>query len=153
MAAKRKATPADAELILKLYDLRRETVMRQARQYIAVNFWPESTDDLIKLLSSFGSEENAYFRQVTGYWEMACALVSNGALDENLFFDTNGEMFFIFAKVRRFLKEFRQKMNAPEAMAQIEKLATGTPRARQRLEMMEKRIADFRARAKGAAQG
>ena len=151
MAAKRKASAADADLVLKLYDLRREAVMRKARQYMAVNFWPESTEDLITLLSSFGSEENAYFRQVTGYWEMAAALVLNGALDENLFFDTNGEMFFVFAKVRRFLKDFRQKMNAPEAMAQIEKLATNTPRARQRLEMMEKRITDFRARAKMAA--
>ena len=151
MAPKRKASPADADLILKLYDLRREAVMRQARQWIAVNFWPESTDDIIKLLSEFGSQENAYFRQVTGYWEMACALVLNGALDETLFFDTNGEMFFIFAKVRRYLKEFRQKMNAPEAMLRMEKIATSTPRARQRLELMEKRIADFRARAKAAA--
>jgi len=151
MAAKRKATAADADLVLKLYDLRREAVMRKARHFMAVNFWPESTNDLITLLSNFGSEENAYFRQVTGYWEMAAALVLNGALDENLFFDTNGEMFFVFAKVRRFLKEFRQKMNAPEAMVQIEKVATSTPRARQRLDMMEKRIADFRARAKTAA--
>jgi hypothetical protein len=151
MAPKRKATSADADLILKLYDLRREAVMRQARQWIAVNFWPESVEDIVSLLSQFGSQENAYFRQVTGYWEMACALVLNGALDEALFFDTSGEMFFIFAKVRRFLKEFREKMNAPEAMSLIEKVATSTPRARQRMEMMEKRIEMFRARSKAAA--
>ncbi|MBV9086477.1 MAG: hypothetical protein JOY79_03245 [Acidobacteriaceae bacterium] len=151
MPPKRKATAADADLILKLYDLRREAVMRQARQWVAVSFWPETIDDLVKVLSEFGSQENAYFRQVFGYWEMACALVLNGALDENLFFDTSGEMFFLFAKLRRFLKEFRQKMNAPEALLQIEKFATGTPRGRQRLEMMEKRIADLRARSKAAA--
>ena len=63
-----QATQADAELILKLYDLRRETVMREARNFI-FGFMPQTIDDVMAIISDFSAKENAYLRQVVGYWE------------------------------------------------------------------------------------
>ena len=83
------ATPthADAELILKLYEARREPEIRKARQWWTANFWPESADDIIKIASSIGSPENAWMRMVLGYWSMAGSFVTNGVLNEDLFFE------------------------------------------------------------------
>jgi hypothetical protein len=141
------ATHADAELILKLYDLRRESEMRKARNFL-FNFWPESTQEIANLFMSFGSQENAWIRQVGGYWEMAASLVNRGALNPDLFFDSNGEMFFIYAKFRPFLKELREQFEEPGIFANVEKLVNATLESRQRLERIEKRQAEFRARQK-----
>ncbi|MBV8208026.1 MAG: hypothetical protein JO041_14660 [Acidobacteria bacterium] len=143
------ATPADAEVILKLYDLRREARMRDARNWF-VTFDPKSFDDFVATVFNFGSNENAYFRQVTTYWETAASLVVNGALNEKLFFDTQGEMWFVFARLRPFLAQFREKMIAPEALRNVEKIATGTPEGLERLQRMEERfkiIAQLRTKA------
>src|SRR5437764_12443902 len=101
------ATPADAELILKLYDLRREPELRKARNWWLGTFWPNSVDDILKIGGAMGTQENAWMRQVGGYWEMAAALVLNGALNQELFLEgsVSGEMFFIFAKIKPFLPE------------------------------------------------
>jgi len=141
------ATHADAELILKLYDLRRESEMRKARNFI-FNFWPESTQDIINLFMNFTSQENAWMRQVVGYWEMAASLALRGALHQDLFFDNNGEMFFVYAKFRPFVKELREHFKEPNLFANVEKLANSTPESRERLERIEKRQAEFRARMK-----
>jgi len=111
----KKATAHDAHLILKLYDLRREGEMRKARHWLTAEFWPQSADEFIKVVNSFPSQENAWLRQVGGYWDMAASLVVHGALNEELFLQPGccGEMFFIFAKVHPFLKEFREKTNNP----------------------------------------
>lgn len=153
MPSKRKATATDADLILKLYDLRREVVMRQARNWFAVEFWPQSCADLVNVLSNFGSQENAYFRQVIGYWDMACSLVLRGALDEDLFFDNSNEMYFLLSKFYRFLGQFRKEMKAPDALVQIETVATRTPKAQQRLAQMEARTRDFVATRSAKAAG
>ena len=89
-----QATHHDAELILKLYDLRREPVMRDARNFV-VGFWPKSVDEILALTNAFGSKENAYLRQVYGYWEMVAALVVHGTLNALLVFDTCQEMYFV----------------------------------------------------------
>src|ERR1019366_408513 len=137
-----KATPHDAQVVLQLYDLRREAEMRKARNWFTVEFWPQSADELIKVASSFPSQENAWIRQVGGYWDMAASFVLHGALNEELFLQPgcSGEMFFIFAKVYPFLKEFREKMNNPDAYANIEKVATGSKTARKRLERISKNV-------------
>ena len=77
-------------------------------------------------------------RQVGGYWDMAASLVLHGALNEELFLQPgcSGEMFFFFAKICPFLKEFRQKTNNPDAFANIEKLATASKTARKRLDRL-----------------
>jgi hypothetical protein len=144
-----KATHHDAELVLKLYDLRRESVMRKARAFIA-GFNPQSADDVVKLVNSFGTEENAYFRQVLTFWEMAAALVTNGALHEGLFLDTCQELFFVFAKFQPFLAEIREKLGNPGFMGKTEHIATHTDVAQRKLEAMlarQKNMAQRRAEA------
>ena len=82
----KKVTHADAQLILQLYDLRREAEMRKARNWVATQFWPQSAADYIKVASAVGTPENAWLRQVTSYWDMVAAFVLHGALNEELFF-------------------------------------------------------------------
>jgi hypothetical protein len=152
----KKATPHDAQLILKLYDLRREPEMRKARNWLVTEFWPQSADDLIKVVNSFPSQENAWLRQVGSYWDMAAAFVLHGALDEELFLQPgcSGEMFFVFAKIHPFLKEFREKTNNPDAFANIEKVATSSKTARKRLERVSKNIENrIKTMAKPAKKG
>jgi hypothetical protein len=142
----KKATVQDAELILKLYDLRREAEMRKARHWLTAEFWPQSADEFIKVVNSFPSQENAWLRQVGGYWDMAASFVLQGALNEELFLQPgcSGEMFFIFAKIYPFLKEFRAKTNNADAFANIEKVATGSKVARKRLERVSKNLENRR---------
>src|SRR5665213_1393007 len=99
------ATATDAELILKLYELRTEATMRAARKFVA-GFNPASFEEFIALHRDAGSDRNAYWRQATSYWEMASALVLHGALDADLFLDTNGEPFFYYAKFTPFFEEY-----------------------------------------------
>jgi hypothetical protein len=133
----KNATSADAALILKLYNLRREPEMRKARNWFTSEFWPDSADDYIKIANSPASPENAWLRQVGSYWDMAAAFVLHGALNEDLFVQPgcSGEMFFIFGKIYPFLKELRQKTNNPTAWSNIEGVATGSKAARKRLEL------------------
>lgn len=138
------ATPADADLILKLYDFRREATMREARNWFA-NFWPESADDIMKVIVTFGSKENAYFRQVLTYWEHAAALVAHGALNAELFFDTQGEMWFVYAKLEPFLEDIRQRTGVRDSMKNIEAVIYASDAAKQRLTAMQERAERFRA--------
>jgi len=152
----KKATAHDAGLILKLYDLRREAEMRKARHWFTAEFWPQSADELIKVASALPSQESAWIRQVGGYWDMAASFVLHGALDEELFLQPgcSGEMFFIFAKVHPFIKEFREKTNNPDAFGNIEKVVTGSKIARRRLERVSKNVEQRRkALAKPAKKG
>ena len=78
------ATTQDAHLILKLYQLRTEAEMRKARHWVVAEFWPQSIDEFMKVVNSFPSQENAWVRQVGGYWDMAASFVVQGALNEAL---------------------------------------------------------------------
>jgi len=142
----RKPTAADAELILKLYDLRREAEMRKARNWWFVNFWPESADDLLKMATAMGSQENAWFRQVAGYWNLAARLALEGTIHQELFLDPSfsGEMFVLFAKVKPFLKEVREKMQNPRVLANVEKLINASKESREFLKYMETQLANRR---------
>jgi hypothetical protein len=113
-----------AELILKLYEIRRETVMREARSYVGGKFMPQSAGELFDIVSA-GTRESAFVLQVYGYWDMVAAFVSNGALDAQLVYDTCQEMYFQYAKIQPYLAEFRQKMNLPEFLISIERLGGG----------------------------
>jgi hypothetical protein len=125
--------------------------MRKARHWFTVDFWPQSADEFIRVASSFPSQENAWIRQVGGYWDMAASFVLHGALSEELFLQPgcSGEMFFLFAKVHPYLKEFREKTNNPDAFGNVEKVATGSKTARRRLERVSKNI---QARLKSMAK-
>ena len=138
----KKATTHYGQLVLQLYDLRREAEMRKARNWFAAEFWPQSAEDIVKIASAFPGQENAWMRQVGGYWDMAASLVLQGALHEELFLQPgiSGEMFFIFAKIYPFMKEVRQKLNSPEAFVNIEKVATGSKLARKRLQRVSANV-------------
>ncbi len=137
-----------ASLILKLYELRREETMRKGRDWFA-RFSPESGQDIMNAVMG---ENSAYYRMVTTYWEMVASLVNNGAIDEKMFNDANGEHVFVFAKIQPFLTEIRQMFNAPQALAQLEQLVMRMPDAKEKLEAMRersKRITAMRAEAAG----
>ncbi|MGA2103393.1 MAG: hypothetical protein ABSG34_19935 [Candidatus Sulfotelmatobacter sp.] len=144
----KKPTTADAQLILQLYDLRREAEMRKARNWWAGEFFPQSADDVLKVAWAMGTQENAWFRQVAGYWGMAASFVLQGVLNEDLFLQPgfSGEMFLIYAKIHPFIKELRQKLNDPNAWLTIEKAATHTKWGRNRLEFMIKRVETMQQR-------
>ncbi|HXZ40028.1 MAG TPA: hypothetical protein VEG68_04760 [Terriglobales bacterium] len=139
----KKPTATDAELILKLYDLRREAEIRKARNWWVVDFWPTSVDDIIKIATALGTQENNWMRQVGGYWNLAASLALAGTVSEDLFLEPSfsGEMFLIFAKVQPFLKELRNKMKNPHIFANVEKLITGTKKGREFLVVMEGQVA------------
>jgi len=143
----KKATAQDAQLILQLYDLRREAEMRKARSWFLTDFWPQDAEDFLKVANAFPSQENNWLRQVGGYWDMAASLVLQGALHEELFLQPgcSGEMFFFFAKIKPFLKDLRQKMGNPEAWSNMEKVATGSKSARKRLERVSINVEKRRA--------
>ena len=143
----KKATAEDAKIIMRLYDLRREAEMRKARSWYA-GWWPASAEEVLQVINSFGSQENAWFRQVNGYWDMAASFVLRGALNEELFFDCSAEMWVILAKLLPFLKEVRQKANIPQGFLRVERVATRTKEARERLQLMVKRAEARRAAAK-----
>jgi hypothetical protein len=134
----KKPTTADAEVILKLYDLRREAEMRKARDWVVQEFWPSSFEDYAKIGKTPHAKENAWLRQVCGYWEMASSLVIHGAVHADLFLEPSfsSEMFLLFAKVRPFLKDLRQQ-SSPSFFLNVEALATSSKKSREFLKRME----------------
>jgi hypothetical protein len=143
-------THHDAELILKLYELRREPVMREARNFVA-GMSPNSADDLLALSMSFGSKENAYFRQVFGYWEMTASLIVHGTLNPALAYDTCQEMFFVYSIVAPHIKEFREKCGMPDFLKNVEQIVESTPEGKDRVERIQKRRAMMLSRRAAAA--
>ena len=142
----KKATAQDAQVVMQLYDLRREAEMRKARSWFLGEFWPQSADDFMKITNAFGAQENAWMRQVNGYWDMAASLVLHGAIHEELFLSPgiSGEMFFLFGKIQPLLKEIREKMGNPNIMLNIERVATGSKLARKQLERVSKNVENRR---------
>ena len=112
-----------ADLILKLYDLRREETMRKARTWF-FGFNPTSVQDFIDTL--FG-ENSGYYRMVVSYWDMAASLVNHGAIDEEMFLDSNSEVWIIFAKVQPYLDGVRKVLDNPTYLHNLEKLIMKQP--------------------------
>jgi len=143
----------DARLILELYNLRREPEMRKARQWWLTTFWPNDADDFLKVAMAFGSEENNWLRQVGSYW--GCDVFSRECVvSEKLFFEPAfcGELYFMFAKVRPFLKELREKAKNPDLFLLSEKAILGSKLGRAHFAKIEPRVAMMRQqRQKGAA--
>ena len=135
------ATPQDADLIIKLYELRRDETMRKARNYFAFEFFPKSIDDVKEVLTNVQEypEQNAYFRQVISYWEMAAAMVNHGSIDQALFFDTNGEFFGVWAKIGDFIEDLRAAFG-PQFLVNLEKLIALAPDGDKRVQIMKERF-------------
>src|SRR5882762_11730804 len=132
------ATAADGELILKLYELRTEAVMRQARAWMTGEFWPTSADEFFALQREAGSQKYVWLRQVVTYWEMAASLVLHGALSADLFVDCNPEPFYILAKLAPILPEIHAKQ--PMYFSKTLQLIDNSPAAAGRYEVMKKNV-------------
>src|SRR5207248_10475084 len=114
----KKATADDAQIIMRLYDLRREAEMRKARQWYA-GWWPRNADDVLQVLNAFGTAENAWFRQVNGYWVMAASFVLRGYVSVDLFWDSSGVLWFVLLMLQPFLMDFREKAIVPEGFTRL----------------------------------
>jgi len=138
----RKATADQAQILLKLYELRREPEMRKARNWWFNDFWPNNADDFLKVAWAMKTQENNWLRQVSGYWGMAASLVLQGALSAELFLrpSSSGEMFVMFGKVHPFLNDLREKLGDREVFLDVEKVITNTKWGRERLKFILKRI-------------
>ncbi len=139
----------DAKLILKLYDLRREEVMRKARTWFFADFNPESLEDFKTVMMG---EHSAYYRMVTTYWEMACSFVNNGVIDEKMFSDANGEHIGIYLKLEPFLPQLRQAFNMADYFMQVETCVKNAPNGEETLAKMRERFAQFKAMREAAAK-
>jgi hypothetical protein len=116
-----QATYEDANLILRLYELRRDEELRKARSWFVGQFKPSSAEEMMQKYP-FGSQGNTYIRMVISYWDMACSFVSAGVLNQELFFESGGEMLVVWEKVRPVLSAFRQFTGNPKAWSHIEKV-------------------------------
>jgi hypothetical protein len=131
----------EAGLILKLYELRREATMREARDWYFREFNPESLADFNNAMFS---EHSGHLRMVVTYWDMAAALVNNGAISMELFNDTNGEHIGVFCKLEPVLGNIRAAYG-PQFAANLEKLIEATPDGRQRAATARERMKAIRA--------
>jgi hypothetical protein len=137
-----------ADLILNLYNLRREKVMRKARDWYMKEFHPRSAQDVVSVLRG---EHSAYFRMVTSYWEMAASFVNNGAIDWKMFMDANpGEPVNVFVKLYPHLEELRSmfasKYDDTEAFQHLEQVVMKLPHAKEQLEERVEQFAEARVR-------
>jgi hypothetical protein len=131
----------EAALILRLYELRREPVMREARNWYFREFNPQSFADFSATLFS---EHSGHLRMVISYWDMAAALVNNGAISLELFSDSNGEHIGVFSKVEPYIAEFRAQYG-PQFAANFEKLIDATPDGRKRVAQAREQMKAIRA--------
>lgn len=138
------ATPADAEIVLKLYSLRTESVMRQARAWVIGEFWPATVEEFFAVVENAADPHNAYLRQVLTYWEMAAAMVLHGAVSAELFVDCNAEGFFLLAKFAPILDGIRERN--PTFLKKTSELVDRFSAASQRYEAVLKMMEARRAR-------
>jgi hypothetical protein len=136
------STPYEsATLLIRLYELRREPTMREARNWFAREFNPTSIDEVMQALSG---PHSPHFRMVITYWDMAASFVLNGAIDEKMFNDANGEQVVVFAKLEPFLAEYRTRTGNPTYLSSLETIVLKRPGAKESLPGIRER---FRAMA------
>lgn len=132
-------TQADsANLILRLYELRREQTLRDARDWFVTRFHPRSAEEV---LAVWLGRDSAPYRMVTTYWDMAAALVNHGAIDPAMFNESNTEHNAVFAKMQPFLPELRQRAGMPDYLAHLERLVLAQPNAEARLDVFRRYLA------------
>lgn len=137
-----------ADLILKLYDLRREETMRKARNWI-FGFNPKTAEEYGQTMMD--PEVGGYLRMVTSYWDMAASFVNHGAIDLEMFNDTQGEHYMIFAKIEPFLADLREQWQMPDAFKHLEKVIMDSPNGKERLAKTQEWLKSMSEQAGGAA--
>jgi hypothetical protein len=140
------STPYEsATLLIRLYELRREPTMREARNWFSLSFHPSTFDEVMQALMGPNS---AHFRMVTSYWDMAASFVQNGAIDEQMFNDASGEFLGVFAKMEPFLADYRARSGNPQYLAHLEQIVMRRPGAKEQIAAMREW---FKSRAAQAA--
>ena len=114
-----RATYQDVDLILRLYEMRREARMREARRWFASHFKVKTLEEF-NVVCAPGSEPNASYRMLTSYWEMVASFVTNGVLNEELFFQSNREFLFVWERVRDVVPELRKAFSSPIELKNLE---------------------------------
>lgn len=137
----------DALTIIKLYEIRSEALMREARAWFFTEFAPQSGKEVVALLVS-GQKQSAFYRMVTSHWEVAASLVNNGGIDEKLFLDANTEHVVVFAKLQPFVAEIRETIGETDYLANLEQLVLKVPNIERKLEN-RRRLLDRWANAQG----
>ena len=117
-----KPTHEQAQLHLQIFELRREARLRQARDWFFKNYWVDSLDDAMRIAGP-GTEGGTFTMMVLGYWEQACAFLNYGLLHEDLFFETSGEFFGVWERVKPILPQMRDTWKSKQAYAHLEKAA------------------------------
>jgi hypothetical protein len=143
---RKKPVTQDAQLLLQLDRLQKESEMRKARLWWRDRFWPQNAADYIKIEMVHGSRESDWLREVTTFWGMAASLVLDGTLSEKAFFNPifSKELFTVFSKVKPFLNELRRRTDNPDFMSNVERVILKSKTGRDRLRLESERLADRR---------
>jgi hypothetical protein len=142
--------PDDALAILKLYELRSEPLMREARRWFFSEFAPKNGLEILALLQS-GERESAFYRMVSSHWEVAAALVNQGGIDESMFLAANSEHLVAFAKLQPFIKEIRETIGEPDYLANLEQLVGRVDNIEKKLENRRRLLERWTNRAAASA--
>jgi hypothetical protein len=133
----------DADLVLKLYDLRREMVMRESRTAMNANFWPRTADEAVAVTQNDHPLNRAY-RQTTGYWEMVYSMARHGIVHPDFLVENNGEGLFLFVRVEPYLERIRQA-SSPRSFRNAEWVATNTEAGKLLMEGFRARVKQLQA--------
>ncbi|HKV26431.1 MAG TPA: hypothetical protein VJN93_17675 [Candidatus Acidoferrum sp.] len=114
-----QVTYDEVNLMLKLYEIRREPMLRQARTWFLEHFHPVSPEDMVQQFPQ-GSEENTFIRMVISYWEMVAGIVNRGLINDELFFESNGEIWVVWDRMRTIVPTWRTAFKNPHLFLNIE---------------------------------
>jgi hypothetical protein len=128
----------DADLVLKIYDLRREPVMRESRSAINAKFWPRSAEEAVAVTAA-EHPLNAAFRQTSGYWEMVYGMARHGIIHPDFLVENNGEGLVLYARIEPYLAAFRQA-TSPGSFRNAEWVATNCPTGQMLMERYRARV-------------
>jgi hypothetical protein len=140
--------PLDVIAILKLYEMRSDALMREARAWFFTEFAPESGKDIVRLMLS-GEKQSAFYRMVVSHWDVASSFVNNGGIDEKLFLDGNTEHIVVFAKLQPFIAEIREVMGEPDYLLNLERLVMRVPDIEKKLENRRRLLERWKSKDKG----
>jgi hypothetical protein len=142
--------PQDVLAILKLYEMRSEARMREARSWFFTEFVAQSGKDIVRLMLS-GERESAFYRMVSSHWDVAASFVNNGGIDEKLFLEGNTEHVVVFAKLQPFMNEVREIMGEPDYLLNLERLVMRVPDVERKLEN-RRRLLERWAQSRASSQ-
>ncbi len=144
--------PLDVLAILKLYEVRGEALMREARAWFFTEFAPRSGKEIVRLMLS-GERQSAFYRMVTSHWETAASFVNNGGIDERLFLEGNSEHVVVYAKLQPFIEELRAVPGIPPYLylKHVEPVVLLMPDAKERVAAMQRYMES--RRKPGAGEG